>query len=148
MSQAVADMIRKAIDTGDLGALDGCFADDMEFEVALALGRAVPGRCASEPPRQFERIDLPRGDSAPEFFVGAGRIVAFWDERVALRTGIAIRSRSTLVFDVRDGLITRLAIHHDLTPASARRPERSLRSAPAPVARHERRESARAPGAC
>jgi ketosteroid isomerase-like protein len=148
MIQAVEDVIKRAIETGDVGALDACFADDMEFEVALALGTAAPGRCASEPLRQLERIDLPHGDSAPEFFVDGERIVAFWDERVSLRTGVAIRSQSTLVFDVRDGLITRLAIHHDLAPASAGRPERTLRSAPAPVARDKRRERARAPGAC
>jgi hypothetical protein len=46
---------------------------------------------------------------------------------VSFRSGVAIRSQCTAVFDVHDGLITRLAIHHDLSSVHTSRPERRIR---------------------
>jgi hypothetical protein len=46
---------------------------------------------------------------------------------VSLRSGVAIRSQGTAVFDVHNGLITRLAIHYDLSPVPASGPERRIR---------------------
>ena len=94
----------------------------------MAVGPPVPGerskRCVID---RLQRLgSVPPDHEAPEFVVNGERIVAFWDESVSLRGGLAIRSQCTLVFDIHDGLITRFAIHHDLSPARVGMPERRI----------------------
>jgi len=131
MRQAVQDTIKRAVETGDFSSLYDCFADDVELEIAMAVvSPASSDRCKASVINCLQNLGevhfLPEYEG-PEFFANGERVVAFWDERVSLRSGVTIRSECTLVFDVRDGLITRLAIHHDLSPVRASAPERQVR---------------------
>jgi len=123
MSQAVQDTIKIAIETGDLGPLYDYFADDVALKIAMAVGSPVSDergkRSVIDCLQKLGEADEPPDQEAPEFIANGERVVAFWDESVALRSGVAIRVQCTLVFDVRDGLITRFAIHHDLSPVRA-----------------------------
>lgn len=123
ISQAVQDTIKRAIEAGDFSSLYDYFADDVELRIAMAVGSSVSDECCKRSVvdrlRKLGKVALSPDDEAPEFVANGERIVAFWDESVSLRSGVAIRSQCTLVFDVHDGLITRLAIHHDLSPVRA-----------------------------
>jgi ketosteroid isomerase-like protein len=121
ISQVVQDAIKNAIDTGDFSPLYDYFADDVELRIAMAVGSSISDerskRSVIDCLQKLAEVDLPLDDQAPEFVANGKRIVAFWDESLPLRSGLAMRDQCTLVFDVNDGLITRLAIHHDLSPA-------------------------------
>ena len=128
ISHDVQDTIRGAIASGDLSSLHGYFADDVELKIAMAVGPPVPGERSKR--SVIDRLqglaNVPPNHGAPEFVANGERVVAFWDESILLRSGLAIRSQCTLVFDIRDGLIARFAIHHDLSPAPAGMPERRI----------------------
>ena len=130
ISQAVQDAIKNAVETGDFRSLRGCLADDVELRIALAAGSAVAEeagmRSAVDCLQKLAQAESLADDEGPEIVANGERIVAFWDENVSLRSGVAIRGQSTLVFDVHDGLITRLAIHHDLSLAPASMPGRRV----------------------
>jgi ketosteroid isomerase-like protein len=131
ISQAVHDAIKRAIDAGDFRSLHDYFADDVELKIAMAVGSPGADEHCKRPVIEYLQklgdFDTPPDGEPPEFFANGDRVVAFWDESVLLKSGVAIRSQCTLVFDVRDGLITRLAIHHDLSPVRPGRPERRAR---------------------
>ena len=118
--QVVQDTIKSAIETGDFSALYDYLADDVELKMAMAVASPVSSeRCKPsviECLQKLGEVDMPLDHEAPEIIASGERVVAFWDEIVSLRSGVAIRVQCTLVFDVRDGLITRLAIDHDLSP--------------------------------
>jgi len=130
MTQSVQDTIKGAIETGDFSSLYDYFADDVELKIAMAVGSPVSDeRCKPSVIDCLQKlgdVDLPPDREAPEFVANGDRVVAFWDECVSLRSGVAIRSQCTLVFDFHDGLITQLAIHHDLSSAWASRLERRV----------------------
>ena len=132
MRPAVQDTIKSAVETGDLSSLYDYFADDVELRMAMAVGSSVSGerskRSVIDHLQKLGEVDLRPHHEAPGLLAEGDRVVAFWDESVPLRSGVAIRSQCTLVFDVRDGLITRLAIHHDLSPVNENRPGRRARS--------------------
>jgi ketosteroid isomerase-like protein len=132
ISHEVQDAIRDAIASGDLCSLHGYFADDVELGIAMAVGPPVPGaRSKRSVIDRLQRLaSVPPDHEAPEFVVNGERIVAFWDESFSFRSGLVMRSQCTLVFDIRDGLIARFAIHHDLSPARAAMPERRIERHP------------------
>jgi hypothetical protein len=83
--------------------------------------------------------DPPRIDQTPDFFASGDRIVAIRDARFAIGSGLTVRSECALVFDVYNGLITRLGIHYELSPVvetlpsakvSALHPDRSSTEGP------------------
>ena len=128
ISHDVQDTIRAAVASGDLRSLHGCFADDVELKIAMAVGPPVPGaRGKRSVIDRLQRLgNVPPNHEAPEFVANGERMVAFWDESVLLRSGLTIRSQCTLVFDIHYGSITRFAIHHDLSLARAGMPERRV----------------------
>jgi hypothetical protein len=123
VSQVVQQAIKRAIVSGNFSPLYNSFADDAELRMAMTAGSSISNergqRSVVARLRSLVEGDLSPANEAPEFFADGERIVAYWDEIVSLRSGMAIRDQCTLVFDVRDGLIIRLAINHDLSPASA-----------------------------
>ena len=150
MTQGVKDTIKSAIKTGDFSSLYDYFADDVHLSIAMAVSSPVVpnGRCKQsviDCLRKLGDIELPSNREAPEFFANGDRVVAYWDESVSLRSGVAIRSQCTLVFDFNKGLISRLAIHHDLSSAWEITPERrDLPAVPAaaPVVKHRQHNRA------
>ena len=155
MTQGVKDTIKSAIKMGDFSSLYDYFADDVHLSIAMAVSSPVVSneRCkqsAIDCLRKLGDIELPSNREAPEFFANGDRVVAYWDESVSLRSGVAIRSQCTLVFDFDKGLISRLAIHHDLSSAWESTPESGdLPAAPmaAPVVKPRHRNRAVEPRA-
>ena len=101
---SVADALRAGMESGDFGALGGCYADDAELDLNVRGGR--------------ERIAGPAAIVArlQALFPGPGRLVewvaavhdrgpAVWLERVSDADGAVLRQRHYLL--VRDGRLTR-----------------------------------------
>ena len=121
ISQAVQDAIEQVTETANFGALFDHFADDIELRVAIAVGSSVYNehrgkRSVISYLQNVGEADAPRIDEPLDFFASGDRIVAFRDERFAIGTGLTVHSECALVFDVHDGLITRLGIHYELSP--------------------------------
>lgn len=120
MNGALQDAIKCAIETGALSPLRDHCSDDVELEIRMA-GEPFATNARSSPSvidhmQEFGKVASAPSHDAPEVIANSERGVACWDEWASLRSGVAIRVQCTLVFDVREGLITRLAIHHDVSP--------------------------------
>lgn len=125
MNEALQDTIKCAIETGELSSLHDHFSDDVELKIGIAVEPlASVERCSPsgiDRLEDFGKVALAQNHVVPEVIANGERVVAFWDEWVSLRSGVAIRIQCTLVFDVREGLITRLAVHHDISPVRTSR---------------------------
>ena len=128
--QQVQDVIRNAVLSGDLASLEAWLAEDVELNVAVTAGPAGLRDRRKAPVlerlRQLGDPNRPPDTEAASFLGNGQRIVAFWDEAVPLSTGIGLRCECTLVFDLRDGCIARLTLHHELVPVSGERGAASL----------------------
>jgi hypothetical protein len=127
MDLSLLDVIRVAARTGDFRPVFDYLAEDVEFSIAIELRlptrteirgrqsviRHLQSLDAMEPPMQEEPVDV---------FSAGERIVACRNASVAIQTGMSIDSECTLVFDVCNGLIARLAIQHELFTALEGRP--------------------------
>jgi len=114
-------MIRSAVESKRFRRLFHYLADDVEFNVMLVASAPSSGerrgkqavidyftnaedKPASNPRRSTDLI------SSDE------RVIVVGDHSFRLeQTGMPVRNEYAFVFDVRDGLITRLLIHQDLS---------------------------------
>jgi ketosteroid isomerase-like protein len=112
--------VKRAVDclvSGALAPLIELLASDVEFEVAG--GGDAPG-CRKDSGQQavadyFEDLgDLPAFWRMDEFSAIDGRVIAWGDESFTLQ-GCELEGRSefALVFDLRDGRVTRLVVVED-----------------------------------
>ena len=118
--RAVRQAVERALELSDLSYLDDYFAEDVELRVGLAVGPSLSA-CRG---KQIVASRLAQAadelmPAVPEFTATGERVVALCDERVSLRSGLVINVQSALVLDIENGLITRLAIHHDIAPRRA-----------------------------
>ena len=148
ISLAVRDAIEEVAETANFDALSDLFADDIELTVAVAVG--PPGHSEHRGKRSVishlqsaAKADAPPFDETTDFFASGDRIVAIRDARFAIGSGLTVRSECALVFDVHNGLITRLGIHYELSPIA----ETPLRAKVSPL-HHDSspREGSRAMG--
>ena len=130
IGQALQDAISYAVETGELSFLHAHFSDDVELRIEMAVGPIIStsqGKASAiDRLQNFGKVVVAPYDEVPEINANGDRVVACWDETVFLRSGLALGVQCALVFDVRDGSIVRVAIHHDLVPvrASGLRPRR------------------------
>jgi hypothetical protein len=68
--------------------------------------------------RSLDGRDPSKLDEAVDVFAGGERIVATRNAIVAIGADTSLRNECTLVFDLVDGLIRRLAVHHELSNAA------------------------------
>lgn len=120
MNEVLQDTIKCAIETGALSFLHDHFSDDVELEIRMAI-EPLASVARSRPDvidrlRDFDKVASAPGHGAPDVIANGERVVACWDEWVSLRSGASIRVQCTMVFDLREGSIARLAIHHDVSP--------------------------------
>jgi ketosteroid isomerase-like protein len=119
-SKDLCELIRTAAEKTDFEPLFDYFAHDIELRISIALqasaseerrGRSSvirhlrlrygPGFAPSEEP-----VDL---------FGSGDRVVARRAANVAIGSGLKLRDDCALVFDIVDGMIDQLAIHHELS---------------------------------
>jgi ketosteroid isomerase-like protein len=127
ISQALQATIERVVETADFRPLFDAFADDIELRVAIALRAPVCDERRGKKSvighlQKIGNADSPPSDNPPDFFASGERVVAFRDECFAIGGGLTLRSECALVFDVREGSITRLGIHHELSPVVDARP--------------------------
>ena len=118
--RAVRLAIERTLEVGDLSYLDDYLAEDVELRVGFGVGTSISAcrgkRVVASRLAQAADEIMP---AVPEFAATGERVVALCDERVPLRSGLAMNVQSALVLDIENGLITRLAIHHDIAPSHA-----------------------------
>jgi ketosteroid isomerase-like protein len=127
ISEDMHDAIRIAAEAADFRPLFDYLADDVELTVSIPVQAPVSierrGRqSVIRHLRGFEEADTPRKKNAADVFGAGERIVAFRDMSLTIGGALRVRSECALVFDVRDGVITRLAINHELSNASRANP--------------------------
>jgi len=116
----VQDAIVEVVESADFRPLFAHLADDVELRVAVAASAVTHERKGRQRVLDYftsaEPCDLVALDRSPDVFASGDRIVAFVEGSIPLGNGVTIRSGCALVFDVRDGTISRLAIHYELSP--------------------------------
>ena len=128
-------LMRQVAETADFRTLFDWFSDDVELRTTMAVtsstGHERRGReSVIHQLQNLRNAAKSRTEDPIEFFAGSERFVACHDEAVAIAAGLDLRCERTLVFDVHHGLITRIAIHYELSPA-VRRPAAAVASATA-----------------
>jgi hypothetical protein len=121
ISQAVQDAIEQVAETANFRPLFDHFPDDIELKVTITVGSPL---CMERRGKQSIISYLQNVSEAPtlriggplDFFASGERIVVIRDEHFAIGSGLTVRSESALVFEIHDGLITRLGIHYELSP--------------------------------
>jgi hypothetical protein len=136
ISQAVQNAIREATESADFRPLFDHFADDVELGITIVGGSGVSERYRGKRSVIDRLRSIAHGESRPidefpDLFASGERIVAFRDQRLAVGIGLTIHSECVLVFDVHDGLITRLSISHELSTVLDPQPKQT-----APVRLH------------
>ena len=119
--------------SGDFSHVSDYLAEDVQFSVSIAVRsptrKELHGReSVIAHLRNLDGRDSSKIDEAVDVFAGGERIVATRNVIVAVGANTSLRNECTLVFDVRDGLIRRLALHHELSNAAE---SRSTASPPA-----------------
>jgi ketosteroid isomerase-like protein len=114
--------VRRAVDrlvSGALAPLIELLANDVEFEVAS--GGDAPG-CRKHSGQQavadyFDGLgDLPAFWRMDEFSANGGRVIAWGDESFTVeRCGLEGETEFALVFDLRQGRVTKLLVIEDLS---------------------------------
>jgi hypothetical protein len=120
MNRTLQDTIKQAADTNDFRSIFDRLANDVELQVTVDIApsahRVRRGRQSVMD--QLQSRDGVAAISSPlEFFAEGSRFVACSDETFAIGSGVSMRSERTVVVDVRNGTITRIGIHYDVTPA-------------------------------
>lgn len=112
--------IMAVADTVDFRPLFEHLADDVELRVTVAVRSAVCERHGKRSVMRHLRpsapAEIPRVSEPPDSFADGRRIVAFREQTLSLGGSVAIHGECAFVFDVHDGLVTRLGIHHELAP--------------------------------
>jgi len=119
-SRGLQDVIKIAAETGSFDPLFSYFADDIELRISVALQSPATesrrGRWSVI--RRLQRLysgDSPTSDEPVDVFSSGNRIVACRYASVAIAGGLSIRDECALLFDIRNGLIEHLGIHHELS---------------------------------
>jgi hypothetical protein len=123
MDHNLQDLMRRVTETENFRPLFAHFSDNVELRVTMALASSARSERRGKPSvirhLQVARHAVqPRIEEPIEFFVDGERFVACHDKSVAAAVGLNLRCERTLVFDVHEGFVTRIAIHYELSPAA------------------------------
>ena len=112
--------IRIVAASGSFDPIFSYFADDIELRISVALQSPATesrrGRWSVI--RRLQGLyggDSPTSDKPVDVFTSGNRIVACRYASAAIAGGLAIRDECVLLFDIRNGLIEHLGIHHELS---------------------------------
>jgi ketosteroid isomerase-like protein len=122
MRDLLLEALMEAARTGDFSRVLDHLAEDVEFSVSIAVRsptkRELFGReSVIAHLRSVGGNDSPTADEAVDVFAGEERIVATGNAIVAMGDEMALSDERTLVCDLRDGLIRRLVVYHELSHA-------------------------------
>jgi ketosteroid isomerase-like protein len=112
--------IERIVETGDFRALADYLTDDVEFKLTIAVKSPTNGEVRGKDAVIDYFMDVEGTNTIPEkkpmeSFGSDERFVVLGDDSFTImKSGILARSECAFVFDVRDGMITRLSIHQDL----------------------------------
>ena len=125
IDQSLQDLMKQVAETANFHSLFDRFSDDVELRMSMAvtLSTCRGQRGRESVIRHLQNAgdaDGPRINEPIEVFADSERFVVCHDAGVAIAAGLNVRCERTLVFDVHEGLITRIAIHHELLPAVSR----------------------------
>jgi uncharacterized protein len=124
---ALQSMIRSAVESKRFRPLFDYLADDVEFNVMLVASAPTSGERRGKQAviDYFTSAEDSLGSSprrSTDVIRSDERVVVVGDHSFRLeQTGMAVRNEYAFVFDVRDGLITRLLIHQDLSASMGTR---------------------------
>jgi ketosteroid isomerase-like protein len=126
--------IERIVGAGDFEALADYLADDVEFKLTITVGSPANGEVRGKQAvidylTNVADADGDEQDRSPETFGSHERFVIAGDDGLAItKSGVRARSEYAFVFDVSDGLITRMLIHHDLSLVVGPRRKHSVRA--------------------
>lgn len=125
IDQSLQDLMKQAAETANVRSLFDRFSDDVELRMTMAvtLSTCEGQRGRESVIRHLQNAgdaDGPRIKEPIEVFADSERFVVCQDVGIAFAAGLNVRCERTLVFDVHEGFITRIAIHHELFPAMSR----------------------------
>jgi ketosteroid isomerase-like protein len=120
-NHAVQDMIKEIVETSEFEPLFNYLSDDVVFKVTIPPGTPISGEFRGKQAvidyfTSIGDIATFRQERPLEFFIRGERIVVLGDDSFTIKkSGGTARSEYALVFDIRDGLITRFLIIQDLS---------------------------------
>jgi len=119
-NRGLHEAITIVAETGSFDPLFSYFADDIELRISVALQSPATEsrRGRSSVIRRLQRLyggDSPTTEEPVDVFSSGNRIVACRYASVAIAGGLAIRDECALLFDISNGLIEYLGIHHELS---------------------------------
>ena len=125
------DLMQQGAKTANFDLLFDRLSDDVDLKVTMSVASST---CSERRGRQSVIRHLQSLGSAgasgieepTEFFADGARCVVCHDEGIAIPNGFTLRCERTFVFDVHEGLVTRIAIHYELSPAVSRHPIKAL----------------------
>jgi hypothetical protein len=131
--KGLLDAIRIAAEVADFEPLFDYFADDIELRVSIALQSPSSEKRRGRQSvirhlRLRYGVGSPPSEAPVDVFGSANRVVACRSATFAIARGLRVRDDCALAFDMSDGLIDQLAIHHELSlltigPLFSRRPQ-------------------------
>ena len=122
ISQGLLQAIRVVGGTGNFRSVFDYFSEDVEFSVLLEFRSptrsAIRGRqSVIRHLQNLNGTDSQMIETPVDIFGDGERIVTCRNAIGTIEAGATIGSECTLVFDIRKGLIRRLAVHHELSTA-------------------------------
>jgi len=125
MNHNLQDLMRRVTATENFRPLFAHFSDNVELRVTMALASSARSerRGKSSVIRHLQAAGhavQPPIEEPIEFFVDGERFVACHDKSTATAFGLNLRCERTVVFDVHEGFVSRIAIHYELSPAAER----------------------------
>lgn len=119
-SEGLDESIRTAAETAKFDRLFDHFADDIELRIAVATPSPASEWRHGRPSviARLQRLygnGAPTGEGPVDVYSSGERVVACRNASFAIAGGLTIRDECALVFDIRDGLIDRLVIQHELS---------------------------------
>lgn len=118
-SARIHDAIRKAIEGRNFLLIVDRFAEDVELGITVVSSSTISHQYRGKrlvigylPTFVSPRLPF---DKRWDYFQSGDRIVAFRDGRLDVEIGLTVRCEVALVFDVHDGLISRVTITYELS---------------------------------
>src|SRR5262245_40916119 len=121
----VKDILDRMLPSGDLQPLREGLADDVVFTVATPDGRAVASQGNGKDAilDYFESLGDMLGFWHARCSSSGARVIALIEERFTLEPGdMEVRSEFALLFDLRDGMITRLELVEESSTSTVAMP--------------------------
>jgi len=120
IGQSLLQASRVVAEGGDFNRLFEYLAPDVEFSVSIEVRsptrEEIRGRqSVIAHLRSINGTHSPKSEEPVDVFVGGQRIVSSRNATVAIGADFVVDSECTLVFDVHDGMISRFAIHYELS---------------------------------